>query len=231
MEGNMAERGFLTDRQKEVLEFIQESITGRGYPPTLREIGERMGIRSTNGVNDHLKALEKKGFLAREDLKSRALRPLKLPNLGGRGGVTPVPLADDTVDVPVLGRVAAGQPLLAVENVEDTVKVDRFFLGAANASTVGREVFALRVKGESMIEDGIHDGDFIFVRKSLSAERGDIVVALIDDEATVKRYYPEGDVIRFQPANATMQPIMVKRRDFKSVNLIGVVVGVYRRIR
>jgi repressor LexA len=227
----MAERGFLTDRQKEVLEFIQESITGRGYPPTLREIGERMGIRSTNGVNDHLKALEKKGFLAREDLKSRALRPLKLPNLGGRGGVTPVPLADDTVDVPVLGRVAAGQPLLAVENVEDTVKVDRFFLGAANASTVGREVFALRVKGESMIEDGIHDGDFIFVRKSLSAERGDIVVALIDDEATVKRYYPEGDVIRFQPANATMQPIMVKRRDFKSVNLIGVVVGVYRRIR
>jgi repressor LexA len=117
-----------------------------------------------------------------------------------------------------------------VENVEDTVKVDRFFLGNA-AAAAGREVFALRVKGESMIDDGIHDGDFIFVRKSLSADRGDIVVALIDEEATVKRYYPEGDVIRFQPANASMQPIMVKRRDFKSVNLIGVVVGVYRRIR
>jgi repressor LexA len=225
----MAERGSLTDRQKEVLDFIQESISGRGYPPTLREIGERMGIRSTNGVNDHLKALEKKGYLAREDLKSRALRPLKLPNLGGRpgSGVAPVALSDDTVDVPLIGRVAAGQPLLAVENVEDTVKVDRFFLGSAPP----REVFALRVKGESMIEDGIHDGDFIFVRKSLAAERGDIVVALIEDEATVKRYYPEGDVIRFQPANSGMQPIMVKRRDFKSVNLIGVVVGVYRRIR
>jgi repressor LexA len=181
-------------------------------------------------VNDHLKALEKKGYLAREDLKSRALRPLKLPGLGGRGGVAPVTLSDDTIDVPVIGRVAAGQPLLAVENVEDTVKVDRFFLGGS-AHVAPREVFALRVKGDSMIEDGIHDGDFIFVRKSLTAERGDIVVALIDDEATVKRYYPEGDVIRFQPANATMQPIMVRRRDFKSVNLIGVVVGVYRRIR
>jgi repressor LexA len=190
----------LTDRQKAVLDFISRSIVKRGYPPTLREIGEHMGIRSTNGVNDHLKALEKKGYLAREDLKSRALRPLKFPHAPGRAGVTPLhPLAvgDDTIDVPVIGRVAAGQPLLAVENVEDTVKVDRFFLGA-HAGT--REVFALRVKGESMIEDGIHDGDFIFVRKSLNAERGDIVVALIDDEATVKRYYPEGEVIRFQPA-------------------------------
>lgn len=224
----MSERDELTDRQKEVLAFIQESITGRGYPPTLREIGERMGIRSTNGVNDHLKALEKKGYLAREDLKSRALRPLRsVHGVRGHGGSGPPALSDDLVEVPVVGRVAAGLPLLAVENVEDTVKVDRFFLG----SSPPKEVFALRVKGESMIEDGIFDGDFIFVRKSLSAERGDIVVALIEDEATVKRYYPEGDVIRFQPANASMQPIMVRRRDFKSVNLIGVVVGVYRKIR
>jgi repressor LexA len=220
----MSERDDLTDRQKEVLAFIQESIGARGYPPTLREIGERMGIRSTNGVNDHLKALEKKGYLAREDLKSRALRPLKLP---GGAKVSVAHAGDDLVDVPLVGRVAAGAPLLAVENVEDTVKIDRFFLGASPP----REVFALRVKGESMIEDGILDGDFIFVRKSLTAERGDIVVALIDDEATVKRYYPEADVIRFQPANATMQPILVKRRDFKSVNLIGIVVGVYRKIR
>jgi repressor LexA len=233
----MAERGQLTERQKEVLDFIQESIGTRGYPPTLREIGERMGIRSTNGVNDHLKALEKKGYLAREDLKSRALRPLTRAGDKDRlrGGLHAIPLGDDTIEVPVLGRVAAGAPLLAVENVEDTVKVDRFFLGglgSAHASSAGqREVFALRVKGDSMIEDGIRDGDFIFVRKSLGADRGDIVVALIDDEATVKRYYPEGDVIRFQPANSTMQPIMVRKRDFKSVNLIGVVVGVYRRIR
>jgi len=226
----MSEPG-LTDRQKEVLEFIQRSIDGRGYPPTLREIGEHMGIRSTNGVNDHLKALEKKGYLAREDLKSRALRPLKLPNGGARPDPQLVPLdgamQGRMVEVPLLGRVAAGQPLLAVENREDTVKIDRFFLG----NSPEREVFALRVKGDSMIEDGIHDGDFIFVKKQISADKGDIVVALIDDEATVKRYYPEGDVIRFQPANASMEPILVKRRDFKSVNLIGVVSGVYRKIR
>jgi repressor LexA len=227
-----SEREELTDRQKEVLEFIQESIGARGYPPTLREIGERMGIRSTNGVNDHLKALEKKGYLAREDLKSRALRPLRLPTGGKVSGAAPgiglgPSLGEDLVDVPLVGRVAAGAPLLAVENVEDTVKVDRFFLGA----TPPKEVFALRVKGDSMIEDGIFDGDFIFVKKALAAERGDIVVALIEDEATVKRYYPEGDVIRFQPANAAMQPILVKRREFKSVNLIGIVVGVYRKIR
>jgi repressor LexA len=234
----MSERDELTDRQKEVLDYIQESIVGRGYPPTLREIGERMGIRSTNGVNDHLKALEKKGYLAREDLKSRALRPLKFPAAGSittrpaaPAGITALPIGDDVIEVPVIGRVAAGAPLLAVENVEDTVKVDRFFLGGYAPGAAAREVFALRVKGESMIEDGIFDGDFIFVKKALAAERGDIVVALIDDEATVKRYYPEGDVIRFQPANAAMQPILVRRRDFKSVNLIGIVVGVYRKIR
>jgi repressor LexA len=219
------DRHLLTDRQREVLEFIQESIVGRGYPPTLREIGERMGIRSTNGVNDHLKALEKKGYLIREDLKSRALRPVKMPDGSASMTATPIAVSDDMVEIPVLGRVAAGVPILAVENVEDTVKVDRFFIGN------NREVFALRVKGESMIEDGINDGDFIFVKKSLNADRGDIVVALIEDEATVKRYFPEGDVIRFQPANAAMQPIFVRKRDFKSVNLIGIVIGVYRKIR
>jgi repressor LexA len=224
----MSERDGLTDRQKEVLQFIQRSIDGRGYPPTLREIGEHMGIRSTNGVNDHLKALEKKGYLAREDLKSRALRPLKLPDGAPRAEIGQAAELDgEMVEVPLIGRVAAGAPLLAVENREDTVKVDRFFLG----NNAGREVFALRVKGDSMIDDGIHDGDFIFVRKALTAEKGDIVVALIEDEATVKRYFPEGDSIRFQPANANMQPIIVKKRDFKSVNLIGIVVGVYRKIR
>jgi repressor LexA len=219
----MSDREGLTDRQKEVLEFIQRSIDGRGYPPTLREIGEHMGIRSTNGVNDHLKALEKKGYLAREDLKSRALRPLK----SVEGGAVPANLGEDLVEIPLVGRVAAGQPLLAVENREDTVRIDRFFLGNHKSG----EVFALRVKGDSMVDDGIHDGDFIFVKKALTADKGDIVVALIEDEATVKRYYPEGDVIRFQPANSAMQPIYVKRRDFKSVNLIGIVVGIYRKIR
>jgi repressor LexA len=227
--GERTDRSALTDRQQQVLDFIAASITERGYPPTLREIGERLGIRSTNGVNDHLKALEKKGYLAREDLKSRALRPIGHIGLAAppRTPVAPDSLAlgEDLVEIPLIGRVAAGQPILAVENVEDTVKVDRFLVGDH------REVFALRVKGESMIDDGIHDGDFIFVKKALHAERGDIVVALIEDEATVKRYFPEGDVIRFQPANQNMQPILVKKKDFRSVNLIGIVVGVYRKIR
>ena len=213
-------RGALTDRQREILDFITQSIRERGYPPTLREIGLHFGIKSTNGVNDHLRALEKKGYLQREDLKSRALRPV-----GVRGPMRAPSREEDMVDVPLVGRVAAGAPLLAVENIEDTIKVDRFFVGQT------REVFALRVKGESMIEDGIFDGDFIFVRKQLHANRGDIVVAMIEDEATVKRYYPEGDSIRFQPANSQMQPIIVKKRDFKSVNLIGIVVGVYRKMR
>jgi repressor LexA len=222
-------RGVLTDRQQAILDFITQSIEERGYPPTLREIGEHFGIRSTNGVNDHLRALEKKGHLLREDLKSRALRPVGAPAsatavLAGRGD----PRLGDMVEVPIVGRVAAGLPLLAVENVQDTVHVDRFFIGQT------KEVFALRVKGESMIEDGIFDGDYIFVKKQLQASRGDIVVAMISgpsgDEATVKRYYPEGDSIRFQPANATMQPIIVKKKDFRSVNLIGIVVGVYRKM-
>lgn len=207
-----SEREPLTEKQQLVFDFIRSSITERGYPPTLREIGEHFRIRSTNGVNDHLKALERKGYLQREELKSRALRPV------GSSG--------EAIEVPIVGRVAAGRPILAVENVEDTVKVDKFFLG----STSGREVFALRVKGDSMIEDGIYDGDFIFVKKQLQANKGDIVVALIEEEATVKRYYPEGEVIRFQPANARMQPILVRKRDFKNVNLIGVVVGVYRKL-
>jgi repressor LexA len=202
--------GGLTDRQREVLDFITSSIRKRGYPPTLREIGSHFGIRSTNGVNDHLRALEKKGFLHREDLKSRALRPLVSE--------------EEMIDVPVLGRVAAGQPLLAVQNYEDTVKVDRFFIGQS------REVFALRVKGDSMIEAGIFDGDYVFIRKQLQATPGEIVVAMIGDEATVKRYYPEGDTIRFQPANSAMAPIIVRRREFRSVNLLGVVIGVYRKM-
>jgi repressor LexA len=206
------ERDELTERQQKILDFINSSIGERGYPPTLREIGRQFGIKSTNGVNDHLRALEKKGYLQREDMKSRALRPVDA--VGNHGS---------TVEVPILGKVAAGQPLLAVRNYEDTVKVDRFFIGH------NREVFALRVKGESMIEAGIFDGDYVFVRKQLQAQAGEIVVAMIEDEATVKRYYPEGDNIRFEPANATMKAIVVRKRDWKNVNLLGVVVGVYRK--
>lgn len=220
----------LTRRQRQILDFITASITERGYPPTLREIGEHFGIRSTNGVNDHLKALEKKGHLRREDLKSRAMRPVtmledsKAARAEERIAVA-ARLSDEEIClVSVVGQVAAGQPILAVENVEDTVRVDRFFLGQH------REVFALRIVGESMIDDGILDGDYVFVKKTPTAKAGDIVVAMIEDEATVKRYYPENDQIRFEPANSNMRPIVVKKSDFRSVDLLGVVVGVYRKM-
>lgn len=226
----------LTFRQREILDFISASIVERGFPPTLREIGEHFNIRSTNGVNDHLKALEKKGHLRREDLKSRAMRPvlpdgsgevvpLRRPTAAmGTGNVAIVSTDDDMAEIPILGRVAAGQPILAVENATDTVRVDRVLIGGH------REVFGLRIVGESMIEDGIFDGDYVFVKKTPSAAVGDIVVAMIEGEATVKRYYPEGDKIRFQPANSNMQPIIVRRSDFKSVDIIGIVVGVYRKL-
>jgi repressor LexA len=224
-----------------VLDFIRQSIADRGYPPTLREIGARMGIRSTNGVNDHLRALERKGYLTREDMKSRALRPTAHANSNGdaaeaeeaRGGDAlsggpgrPQLIGDDedVIDVQVLGRVAAGLPLFAEEHVIDTVRVDRGLLKG------GREVFGLRVHGDSMIEAGILNGDYIFVRKQLTASRGDIVVALIGDEATVKYYYPEKDYVRFQPANKAMAPILVRAVDFKPTMLLGVVVGVFRRL-
>lgn len=202
----------MTRRQQMVLDFIKSSIDERGYPPTLREIGRHMGIPSTNAVNDHLRALERKGYLARDHMKSRALRPTDAQSF-------------ETVDVPVLGRVAAGAPLLAEENIEETVRVDRFFAGD------GEETFMLRVRGESMIGAGIHDGDYIFVKKQMVAERGQIVVVLLGDEATVKYYYPEKDYVRFQPANEAVAPIIVRRDDLSPTQILGVVVGVYRRIR
>lgn len=217
----------LTKRQEQTLDFIRTSIRDRGYPPTLREIGEHMGIRSTNGVNDHLRALERKGYLRREDMKSRALRVVddeptttELEAAAQRG----VPANDDMIEIQVLGRVAAGLPILAEENVVDTVHVDRMMVRG------GRDVFGLRVQGDSMIEAGILSGDYIFVRRQGTADRGDIVVALIGDEATVKYYYPEKDYVRFQPANAAMAPILVRASDFKPTMLLGKVVGVYRRL-
>ena len=204
----------LTRRQQLCLSFIRSSIEERGYPPTIREIGAHMGIKSTNGVNDHLKALSRKGYLKRDELKSRALRPAD-EHLTGQ-----------LIEVPILGRIAAGLPILAHENIDDRVQVDSFFLGSSSA----RQVFALRVVGNSMIGDGIFDGDYIFVRKQIQAGPGEIVVALIEDEATVKRYFPEKDRIRFQPSNPEMAPIYVHRRDFRETAILGVVVGVYRKM-
>jgi len=207
-----------------VLDFIRQSIHDRGYPPTLREIGARMGIRSTNGVNDHLRALERKGYLTREDMKSRALRPTGLGQPLAEA-VSSEPANDvDLVEITILGRVAAGLPLLAEEHVIDTVRIDRTLVRG------GRDVFGLKVHGDSMIDAGILNGDYIFVKKQLTANRGDVVVALIGDEATVKYYYPEKDHVRFQPANKNMAPIYVRSGDFKPTMLLGVVVGCYRRL-
>ncbi len=234
----------LTQRQQMVLDFIRQSIADRGYPPTLREIGAKMGIRSTNGVNDHLRALERKGYLTREDMKSRALRPTAHANSNADeslknelGNVIPLGRDEghghghnhanddeDVIDVKILGRVAAGLPLFAEEHVIDTVRVDRGLLKG------GRDTFGLRVHGDSMIDAGILNGDYIFVKKQLTATRGEIVVALIGDEATVKYYYPEKDYVRFEPANKAMAAILVRAVDFKPTMLLGVVVGVFRRM-
>ncbi len=212
----------LTARQEQVLRFIRQSIIDRGYPPTLREIGAHMGIKSTNGVNDHLRALERKGYLTREDMKSRALRPKDLDGAAGKRSRSDDG-DDDMVEIPIMGRVAAGMPLYAEDNLLDTVRIDQSLLRSG-------EIFGLRVTGDSMIEAGIMNGDYVFIRKQAVADRGDIVVALIGDEATVKRYYPEKDYIRFQPENSTMAPILVRASDFKPTMLLGVVVGVYRRL-
>ncbi|BDG06572.1 transcriptional repressor LexA [Anaeromyxobacter oryzae] len=225
----------LTDRQLEVLRFIARQIEDCGYPPTIREIGEALDIRSTNGVNDHLKALERKGYLTRDPVKSRALIPTPAAReaLGGdgapAGNVVPITRAAGRpgarmVEIPIIGRVAAGQPILAQERIEDTVQVDSFLLGT------NKKVYGLRVQGDSMIGDGILPGDYVFVKKQLHAEDGEIVVAMIDEEATVKRVYFEGDRVRFQPSNPRMAPIYVRESDFRSTMILGVVVGIYRKL-
>jgi repressor LexA len=215
-----------------VLQYIQSSITERGYPPTLREIGNFMGIRSTNGVNDHLRALERKGYLTREDMKSRALRPTALDEgaAGTNGHATNgktngQALSGDLIEIPILGRVAAGQLTEALENPEDSVKIDRVLIGGA-----GHEVFGLRVNGQSMIKAGIHNGDYVFVKKQLDARKGEIIVAMVGDEATCKYYHPESDRVRLVPANDEMDDIVISKNDWRSTQILGVVVGVYRKL-
>lgn len=217
----------LTQRQKEVLTSIRDAIEDSGYPPTIREIGDALGIKSTNGVNDHLKALERKGYIERGDAKSRAINltakaAAELGDPFGRAASENL----DTVGIPLLGRIAAGTPIEAVENVEDTINIDRSMLGRGDPASV----FALRVEGESMINDGIHDGDLVFVRKQETASRGDIVAAYVDGSATVKRYYREGQRIRLQPANDHMEPIYVTPESADEVRVLGLVVGVYRQL-
>lgn len=199
----------LTARQKEIFDYLVEYYRENGYPPTIREIGFQFGIRSTKGVVDHLTALERKGFIRRAVGKSRALELLVDRESEGPGGV------------PLVGRIAAGAPLLAEENVEDRILVDPSFLR-------GEDEFLLRVNGESMIEAQIADGDLILVRPTPEARHGEIVVALIGDEATVKRLYKKGGRIELHPENREMSPITVDPDDGE-FRIVGVVSGLFRK--
>ena len=206
----------LSPRQRDVLDFISSTLAHRQVPPTYREIGDALGIASTNGVADHVKALIKKGYLKKIDPGpdgAGVARGLQLTDKAGskrRGAV---------VSVPLVGHVAAGQPILAEENYERALHLDRGLVPDG-------VIFALRVRGESMIEEGIHDGDFVIVKQQSTARNGDIVVALVDGDATVKHFFREGPRIRLQPANSDMEPIFV---DATNTTLIqGLVVGVYR---
>ncbi len=215
----------LTPRQEEILKLIARITEERGFPPTIREIGHELGIKSTNGVNDHLKALERKGVLERSDQKSRSLVTTEWGRklLGQK--VSSPDRGNNIMEIPLLGRVAAGQPILAEESLEQKVVLDRSFLprGVHN-------LFGLRVKGESMVGDGILDGDLLFVQPQTVAKTGEIVVVMIEGEATVKRYFCEKDRIRLQPSNPQMEPIYIsKEKGENGAWIAGLVVGMYRK--
>ena len=197
----------ITKKQQEILDYLKEEILSKGYPPTVREICEKVGLKSTSSVHSHLSTLEKNGYIRRDPTKPRAIE-----------------ICDDSfqmvrtemASLPVVGNVAAGQPILAQENIES------YFPIPAEIVPSG-ESFALRVRGDSMINAGIFDGDLIFVSSCNTAGNGEIVVALIDDSATVKTFYKENGHIRLQPENDTMEPIIVD-----SCVILGKVFGVFR---
>lgn len=200
----------LTDRQRKIFDFIDHKISSSGQPPTLREIGAKFGITSTNGVRTHLDALVKKGYLKREGFISRGLELTRK-------------LASPVIRIPLVGLVPAGNPIDAAENVESEFALDKTFLPSG-------ETFSLQVKGDSMQNAGILDGDFVLVAKQETAHKGEIVVAIINGEATVKRYFPEGNRVRLQPENDAFQPIMVDRKSGE-FRLAGRVVGLLRRFK
>ena len=199
----------LTKRQRAILEFVGEQITGKGSPPTIREIGERFGITSTNGVRQHIDALIRKGHLVKDEYLARGLRLTRS-------------LGEGFQRLPLLGSVPAGNPIDAIENIETEIAVDQTFLPKG-------ESFTLRVSGDSMKNAGILDGDLVVVRKQQVARPGEIVVAIIGNEATVKRYFPEGNRIRLQPENDDFEPIIVDKRSSEFM-ISGKVVGLMRKL-
>ena len=212
----------LNKREKSIIKFIEKKIIEDGYPPSVREIGKAVGLKSTATVHGYLAKLEEKGYIKKESQKGRTLRLLK----GISGEVQRVEeetkqiyTSREMVDIPVVGKITAGAPILAVENITDSFPIPIEFVGNV-------ESFMLIVSGESMIEAGILDGDYILVKRQSTATNGQIVVALIEDEATVKTFYKEKGRIRLQPENSTMEPIIV--HDCK---ILGRVAGVFRRIK
>ena len=209
----------LNKREKEILRFIQKNVENKGYPPSVREIGKAVGLSSTATVHSYLAKLKEKGYIKKENQKGRTLRLLK--------GVDNKEIVKENknyytgremVEVPVIGKITAGEPILAVENVTDTFPIPIDFVGNS-------ESFMLTVRGESMIEAGILNGDYILVKRQNTANNGEIVVALIEDEATVKTFYKEKDHIRLQPENSTMDPIIVP-----NCEILGKVAGVFRKM-
>jgi len=201
----------LSLRQTKILEFIKLEIRKKGYPPAVREIGEAVGLLSSSTVHGHLQTLEDKGYIRRDPTKPRAIEILD--------SSSDLLDAKKVVHIPIVGRVTAGQPILAVENLEGTFPLPVDLVRQDN-------VFMLKVQGESMIGAGILDGDFIIVRQQNEARNGEIVVALIGDEATVKRFFKERTLIRLQPENSTMEPIYSQ-----DVSILGKVIGVFRTLQ
>lgn len=197
------------DNQQKILDYIKSEIQTKGYPPSVREIANAVGLKSTSTVHGHLQRLEKRGLLHRDAMKPRAMEVVGDPNF----------VRNSTTAIPVIGRVTAGQPILAEENLEDYVSIPDVMLGDGDH-------FILLVRGESMIEAGILDGDYIVVRRQQEANNGDIVVAMIDDSATVKRFYKENGHFRLQPENHTMAPIYTRE-----VTILGKVVSLYRMVK
>jgi len=202
----MAEK--LTEKQKLVLDFLKTGIRQNGYPPTVREICDAVGLSSTSTVHAHLETLERKGYIRRAPAKNRSTEILEENFYSG---------TRELVNVPIFGQVAAGVPILAEENIEDTFPIPIDYIKNDTC-------FMLHVKGDSMCEDGIFDGDLVLVRQQQTAKDGDIVVALIDDSATVKKFSRDGKNIKLSPANAYFQPIIVK-----DCTILGKVIGLYRR--
>ena len=202
--------GKISKKQSEILEYIKSEILSKGYPPAVREICEAVDLKSTSSVHSHLETLEKNGYIRRDPTKPRAIEILDDDfNLTRR----------EVVNVPIVGHVAAGQPILATENIEDYFPIPVEFMP-------NQDSFMLKVKGESMINAGILDGDNVLVKRQANAENGDIVVALVDDSATVKTFYKEDGYYRLQPENATMDPIIVDK-----VQILGKVIGLLRLMR